>query len=391
MLYIYIGKPRNGKSYGAVRTAFRELRDGKRCVVTTIEFLPAMREALKEAGREDRFDDIRLLSHDQVAEFFRYRGKINGEWHVLPASQRFEFSAEKDGGGVLYVLDELHLYFNARRWAKMADAVMEYLSQHGKCGDDIIAITQAPHQLDKSFRGLAQEWVQFTNQAKTKLFGWWANPPLITFSSYLDIPGPTTRAVDKGVFKISPEREGSWYRTGAGVGVVSQLADTEEPAKGLPFWTVFLALGLCVAAVFAAPKILGAMLGKLATSITSVGTSTNGFAGSVARSLSPTVSSNSVARPEVRHLEPPDPRKVLEDHGVRESALSEDVPRQVLGRSSVDVEPVRITGVVPDSKTGVLRVLYSNGRVVVHRDSWRVFGRGVFVFTATNVFEYRIP
>jgi len=60
---------------------------------------------------------------------------------------------------VLVIIDEAHLWYNARDWAKTQSGhkeMLRFLTQSRKANVDVIFITQAISNLDKQFRALAQ-------------------------------------------------------------------------------------------------------------------------------------------------------------------------------------------------------------------------------------------
>lgn len=72
---------------------------------------------------------------------------------------------------VLLVLDEIHLWFNARNWAKAAEGLLAFLTQSRKCSVDIIFITQHRDNVDVQFRRLLQYTWTFSDSERFKMPG----------------------------------------------------------------------------------------------------------------------------------------------------------------------------------------------------------------------------
>jgi zona occludens toxin (predicted ATPase) len=185
-------KPGGGKTLYAVRLIVDELVRGSRPVITNVPLnLGRLNEFLQQkfsdafASASARFQDgsgvesgrecdayvaemaahisnrVILLDEDDLPKFFTYRGGgvrldsvSNQDWK---AGKRPDFRAVKDRG-VFYVLDEVHIAFNARAWADTGHEVLYYLSQHRKLGDDVICVTQSVNNVDRQFRSVAQDY-----------------------------------------------------------------------------------------------------------------------------------------------------------------------------------------------------------------------------------------
>lgn len=72
---------------------------------------------------------------------------------------------------VLLVLDEIHLWFNARNWKQAAEGLLAFLTQSRKCSVDIIFISQHRDNVDVQFRRLLQYTWTFSDSANFKLPG----------------------------------------------------------------------------------------------------------------------------------------------------------------------------------------------------------------------------
>ena len=204
-VHFITGKPGGGKSLYAVRLIADELRIGCRPVVTNVSLrLGELNEYLQRDGRFPEsgvVGRVQLLSDDETKRFWRVRPylDVDGAWQIarIGDTSETDWKAGKRPclqvagcGGVLYVIDELHLFFSAREWASTGAEALFYLSQHRKLGDDVVCVTQAVGHVDKQFRNLAQDFTTLRNlgKEKWKLF---RGPRAFLRQTYLSVPtGP---------------------------------------------------------------------------------------------------------------------------------------------------------------------------------------------------------
>lgn len=142
MIAIYEGKIGGGKTYLAVCRILAHLAKGG-TVFTNVELkLEGVKAYLaKHHGVELEPDAVRFLNESESWDFHRY----------LKAGREIN---------TLCVIDEAHLWFNARDHAVTAATKRElitFLSQSRKLKVDVIFIVQAAENLDAQFRRLAQE------------------------------------------------------------------------------------------------------------------------------------------------------------------------------------------------------------------------------------------
>lgn len=142
MIGIYEGKIGGGKTYLAVCRMLAHLAKGG-TVFTNVELkLDGVKRYLaKHHGVELEPDAIRILDESESWDFHKY----------LRAGSELN---------TLCVIDEAHLWFNARDHAVTAATKRElitFLSQSRKLKVDVILIVQAAENLDAQFRRLAQE------------------------------------------------------------------------------------------------------------------------------------------------------------------------------------------------------------------------------------------
>lgn len=233
MIHAICGKTGGGKSYLALRLIVEELRSSADSVVLTnlsvfpdklAEFLHNRYGDSYRAGQR-----IILLTEDQTARFWAHR---------------------RDGVRNLVVIDELHMYFNARLWAKTGYDALAYLSQHRKFGDEVWWISQHPDQVEKQFRSLTSDWTYTRNGAHEKLLQFFRPPNRIWYSVFLS--QQSRQPMESHVIRLDLALA-SCYDTCAGVGVntLNTLGDKGRTAKGLPFiWLVLAVLAAAVLGVY---------------------------------------------------------------------------------------------------------------------------------------------
>lgn len=142
MIAIYEGKIGGGKTYLAVCRILAHLAKGG-TVFTNVELrLEGVAAWLKQThGLELDPEAIRFLNESESWDFHKY----------LRAGREIN---------TLCVIDEAHLWFNARDHAVTAATKRElitFLSQSRKLKVDVIFIVQAAENLDAQFRRLAQD------------------------------------------------------------------------------------------------------------------------------------------------------------------------------------------------------------------------------------------
>lgn len=251
-IHFISGKPGGGKTLYSVRLIVDELVRGNRPVVTNVPLKMAdlavfIQERYPKAY-EEKFiaagvhlsDRVQLISEDDLPKFFTYRAGIvrvesvtNVEWK---AGKRPDFTVVKDSG-VFYVLDEIHIAFNARAWAETGAEVLYYLSQHRKLGDDVVCITQSVGNVDKQFRSVAQDFTYIKNLSKQKA-GLFYLPAIFTRNTYCQPATDNSKPMESGTFSLDVSGLASCYDTARGVGIHGRSgADTNARKKGL-HWAV---------------------------------------------------------------------------------------------------------------------------------------------------------
>lgn len=235
------GKPGGGKSLYAMRLLLAELRLSKRKIVTNLcvrfealnEYLGKQGIDLGETHIRER---VQVISEEQLPEFYRYRGAGPLPGAMVDGEFKTDYSGITDAG-VLYVIDEVHIAFNSRRWANTGRGVIYYLSQHRKLGDDVILVTQHVNNVDKQMRSMAQDYTYIRNLRKEKA-GVFKLPGVFIRQTFLQPASEHARATETGSFTLDVKGVAACYDTAAGVGIHGRAADTLVKARGV-HWLVF--------------------------------------------------------------------------------------------------------------------------------------------------------
>lgn len=182
MIAIYEGKIGGGKTYLAVCRILAHLAKGG-TVFTNVELkLEGVAAWLRDRhGLELDRDAIRFLNEEESWSFHKYL-KAGSDLNTL------------------CVIDEAHLWFNARDHAVTALTKRElitFLSQSRKLKVDVIFIVQAAENLDAQFRRLAQEIWRMKDLQRFRV-------PLVGIA----YPWPHTLAfrLDNGNFQIMEKK-----------------------------------------------------------------------------------------------------------------------------------------------------------------------------------------
>jgi len=190
MIRTYTGKPRGGKSYGALK---REVLDeavyGLRIIVTNLSIFPGELAAYIQKHHPKATFDVNerlvIISKEEAKRFWLIRGPGDRN-RIEDTSQQQQkngvfpdfgkHAEEHNSPGVLYVIDEAHVLFDARGWATNGLALTYYNSQHGKLNDDVVFITQFLSLLDSRCKDFSQAYHVYTNFKFLKLFTWFRVP-----------------------------------------------------------------------------------------------------------------------------------------------------------------------------------------------------------------------
>jgi len=283
-LHFISGKPGGGKSLHAMQLLQEELIYGNRLICTNLPInLAELNEYLQREFPDTVIDlhtRLRLLDDQtETGQFWLYRWPSQQiasvpeeEWKQ---GKRYDFSkpvvdvGEHDRG-VLFIIDEIHLFFNAREWMNTGKGCLFYLSQHRKLGDDVIAVTQSIGNVDKQFRSLAQDFSYIRNLKKERK-GMFKLPGIFIRSTYAQpfTGQPGVEAMEVRTFKLQPTKLAACYNTAAGVGVLGRSgADRQERVKGLHWGFAIAAIVIAAAGVAMIPHLLGKLTSGTGKAVT---------------------------------------------------------------------------------------------------------------------------
>lgn len=263
-LRVFVGKPRAGKSSGALKEIIAELINGQRFVVTNLSIdmgkLAAFLDKRYPANKVDLHFRLRLLTNHQCKQFWLYRNATD----VLPGVTKeqedkgiFPDFGLFAGNGVFFVIDEAHIMFDSRSWQESGKTLTFYNSQHGKLNDETIFITQFVELIDKRVRGFAQEFWYFRNAKMAKVYTFFRAPGSFIVKVY---EKPVTGHGDppaNEVHKYPLDKEMcDCYDTSAGVGITGRNKPEHNQKKGLSIWWISVPVILAAVAIHQAPDLM---------------------------------------------------------------------------------------------------------------------------------------
>lgn len=142
-IYLFTGRPRQGKTYQAVRMIFKDYLCKGIPVKSNI-----------------------LLNWDYMEEKtlwkkFLMKIGLKKTWKEYPKENLTYWKKLDDlydfkNGAVL--MDEAHVYMRARKWESLPEDMERKLAQHGKHRLDLIATTQHQDRIDKIMREIVDYW-----------------------------------------------------------------------------------------------------------------------------------------------------------------------------------------------------------------------------------------
>lgn len=268
------GLPRHGKSLFGVMQAKAELVDGTRYLVTNLPFdvakLGAYLDSIGCPVTPGMWDRLRILTAEETAEFWLYdpEGEINKAiplvhiqdrpWRQSSLKKRedimvpdFSHRQRKDYPGVLFLIDEAHLFFDAHQWQQLGSDMSFFVSQHGHMRTDILLITQHPAKLAKRLRLDLEEWTVVENLGRLKGWKGVTIPGWFRRTTYPGSPDSSTEGVEPDVGRFRLDQSlADCYSTSAGVGLAGRI-DTQEKKRGKHWtsWLWYLGIGAAAACV----------------------------------------------------------------------------------------------------------------------------------------------
>jgi hypothetical protein len=265
MIRVFTGKPRQGKSYHACCWALEELRDGERNVVTNLPLdLSEMNAYFQRPKMKfaDVYKRVQILSKAEAQQFWRYRGP--GFESAGPGMNDLEafWASEAESSGVLYIIDEAHLLFDARTFKSSEQALTVYNSQHAKLRDDCIFVTQFLGLIEKRVRGFAEYFHVFRNFKGVKTMQLLRMPVRIREQIYSVEPGGPGVKPDEEHWHKMDLAKANCYHTMTGIGLAGGKKLDKRETKGLvlPWWIVLVAIGGIGCGIVLLPKLLAGRL-----------------------------------------------------------------------------------------------------------------------------------
>lgn len=247
-----IGKKGGGKTYYALlKYIMRELVYGVRPVCTTVALdLPELSAylAFKYPHRNiDVTKRVRLLTRDEGRKFWLHRGPgvdiVDVSDSVYDNGGNPDYTSVAEKGGVVYVLDEVHVDFDARNWAKIGRGLTYYNSQERKLIDDQVFITQHLALVDKRVKDFSQEFVVCRNYRYEKFLTFLSKGSHMEAKHFSAVPN--LNAVieplpdEKHTFRIDAALA-RCYDTTQGIGFKGVgKPDTQNKSRRLPWWSIF--------------------------------------------------------------------------------------------------------------------------------------------------------
>lgn len=261
---MFLGKPGGGKSFGALRDIVDEIVNGHRRIVTNLSLdIGALSEWIQKNFPDADFDPhkrIRLLTDSESKRFWMARGpRLNVDPKTADTS-----IAEGHFGivtprmhGVLFVIDECHLHFDARQWKENGLELTYYNSQHRKFNDEVIFVTQFLDLVDKRVKGFAQEYVYFVNNGLQRFMTHFRLPSFFTVKTYSSPKTGGAKNPDMATARYQLDVTlAACYDTSAGVGIPGRKKHETNRVKGLPiYWIVVPACGIA-ALLFYTPDLM---------------------------------------------------------------------------------------------------------------------------------------
>lgn len=165
-IFAVTGKPGAGKSYFSVSCILAEIKGKNRNIVTNI---PVNRKNIREkVGKDFYIYELQTFTDNHL--FFTQRGDYAYELEQGD-SQTIDFSKylQEHDRGVVYIIDEAHLYFNSRNWKFMSLATLSFFTFIRHCGDTLIYLTQKFSDVDAQLRGKTQSFNLLRNLDKERL------------------------------------------------------------------------------------------------------------------------------------------------------------------------------------------------------------------------------
>lgn len=228
--------------YAVQEVTIPELLNTRRPIVTN---LPLRMDRLNEFLQQ-KYPDLNIACHHRITTL--RDDQLSSFYDVRPDGSE---------NGVCYIIDEAQIPFNARDWASAPKKTFAYLTQHRHRGDDVWAITQAPGNLDKQFRSLAQDFRRMRNERLIQL-GAFRGFSQFRCQHFDTEPSGKGEPYKTEKFQFDFKGIASCYDTSGGIGLTGgNKADIGARAKGLTVGWGAAGLFLLASLVFIVPWVLG--------------------------------------------------------------------------------------------------------------------------------------
>ena len=245
-IFALTGKPGAGKSYFATRCIIAEITKGNnRTIVTNV---PINREKLRAYVKKDfHLYDLETFTDNRF--FFTNRGHYNIQIENTADNVDFGELLQDDDDGVLFIIDEAHLYFNARNWKHMQGATLSYITFIRHIGDTCIYMCQKFSDIDSQFRGKTQAFHYLRNLAKER-YGWFKRGDGFRCYQYLEEShiqnhgSSTDNAVQDFSYPFKLD-VAECYNTS----LFNKAHDKKYKVKGIPLKYVFYFASIAVIAI----------------------------------------------------------------------------------------------------------------------------------------------
>lgn len=255
-IHFISGKPRGGKTLYSVSKIIESLVAG-RYVVTNV----ALHLERLQIYMHEKYPDLNIhvlervvmLDDEMLGEFWRYRrNNFTMSLDCVKDDKTIDFASVYDAQcfNTDFYLDEVHVKFNARSWQKTGPQAINYLSQHGKLGDNVFMITQSIANVDKQFRSVAQDFSYIRNYRVEKFRGFTRGSNFERKTYLQPATGNNDIPVEKESFTLDLAIA-DCYDTSGGVGMPGGApADKGAKAKGIPLKMVAVGLAAVAALAF---------------------------------------------------------------------------------------------------------------------------------------------
>jgi len=276
MIRFITALPGGGKTYTALRFIIQELLNTNRWVVTNLTEIRVdkLQQYFHDTYPDAKIDlatRLQIIQKTDSTQWYRFRGgytlppfdfrtdargkstETPEQLDVRHQAYFAEVEKHKDDRGCVYFLDEGHRHFRADTWADFAPLAMFYLAQLRHLNDVFWVLSQFPEQVIITLRRLAFDCHHLRNHY-VESFLYWKKPGGFAWSQYNFVPKfdaiSKAEPMDSGRVKLDLKIAGCYFTRGA-LGGRSELAETKPQTKKLPFWTLWLAVGVaCVALLF---------------------------------------------------------------------------------------------------------------------------------------------